>query len=294
MAHKPRPKYLRFKIVHYYLIPIIALAVWWGMLIAMLACWSIQGHPVYHFMGYTDQDPVYISDIGATNLQPLFIACAGFQAIFFVGTLIMELVLRKMEKLQPYVSTKQPKFAIASIVFAILGQLGILFVSIFNTNEYHRVHISMVGLFIAGCFLACVCNFFITLVFGHYPSRLCPDHEKVIFGKHRYQNIYMVSFVLKVIWLIAAIVLAICFGVYMENNQSDVSACFEWSLAFWYGVLLLMWSLDLFPSAVKHYRVRHQEEFEKKQILEDETYDDSTLRTFGSPTYHPNNAHSFV
>lgn len=287
MLHRPRHPLLRFKIIHYYLIPLIALVVWWGMLIAMLACWSIQGHPIYKFMGYTKQDPVFISDIGATNLQPLFISCAGFQGIFFVGTILMGYILRSKKKLQPYVSTKQPRFAVTSLVFVIIGQLGILFVSIFNTNKFPRVHISMVGIFIAGCFFACVFDFINSFIFGHYPNRLSPGHEKVIFGKHRWSNLYMVSFWLKSFWLIAALALAICFGAFMEYGNDSLSACFEWTISFWYGVLLIMWSIDLFPSAVKHYRRRHPDEFDQSGLFDmaDEKFDNRTILTLGSPTY---------
>lgn len=42
-----------------------------------------------------------------------------------------------------------------------------------------------------------------------------------------------------------------------------MSAAFEWTISFWYGLLLLLWSMDLFPSAVKHYRVHHPEEFDE-------------------------------
>lgn len=286
------PRLLRFKKVHYYIIPVLALIVWWGMLIAMLSAWSIQGHPIYDFMGPLHQDPVYISDIGATNLQPLFISCAGFQAIFFVGTLVMEYILRTHGKLQPYVSTKQPIYAIVSIVCAVIGQLGILFVSIFNTKNFHHVHISMVGIFIAFCFFACLFNFFNSFIFGNFPQRLHPSHERVIFGPHRWSNLYMVSFFLKCFWLVAAATFAICFGAFMKSGNDSMSAIFEWTISFWYGLLLLLWAIDLFPSAVKHYRVRHPELYpshednhlEKHDGRSDSTYDNNTYINSDPPT----------
>ncbi|CUM65986.1 uncharacterized protein PRCAT00003640001 [Priceomyces carsonii] len=288
------PRLLRFKKIHYFWIPIIALIVWWGMLIAMLSCWSLQGQPIYAFMGGVHQDPVYISDVGATNLQPLFISCAGFQAIFFVGTLVMEYYLRTHRKLQPYVSRRQPKFAIASIICATIGQLGIIFVSIFNTNSFHQVHISMVGIFIAFCFFACVFNFVNSFYFGNYPQKLSPDHEKVIFGKQRWANLYMVSFWLKCFWLAAAFSFAICFGTYMRDGENSRSAIFEWTISFWYGVLLVMWAIDLFPSAVKHYRSRHPELYPNQVYgLHDEKVDQGTISAYGSPTYVPDYNQSF-
>lgn len=277
-----RPKIFRFKIIHYYLIPITALVVWWGMLIAMLSAWALQGHPIYEWRddGFR---PVYISDIGATNLQPLFISCSGFQAIFFVGTLIAEYVLRKQGKLQVYTSTKQPKFQIIAIIFAIIGQLGILFVSIFNTVSFNTVHLSMVGVFIAGCFFACLFNFFNTFIFGFYPVRLTPTNEHVIFGKHRWANVYMVSFFMKVTWLICAAVFAIFFGVYMQNGQKRYSSIFEWTISFFYGLLLVMWAIDLFPAAIKHYNRKHNPEYTREfneQITEFETPEYKTPEEF--------------
>lgn len=254
-------KLLRFTKIHYYIIPLIAIVVWWGMLIALLAAWSIQGRPIYAFMHGDFQNPVYISDVGATNLQPLFISCTGFQLIFFVGTLVMEYVLRTKQKLQPYVSKKQPTFAIISIVCATLGQLGILFVSIFNTVSFHKVHLSMVGVFIFFVFWACFFNFLNSFIFGNYPDRLHPNHERVRFGTHRWANLYMLSFFFKLFWLAAALAFAILFGYYMKIGKDSRSAIFEWTISFWYGFLLVLWSIDLFPSAVKSYRLRHPESY---------------------------------
>lgn len=276
---------LHFKKIHYYLVPLVALVVWWGMLTAMLICWGVQGRPIYSFMD-EKQNPVYISDVGATNLQPLFISCAGFQAIFFVGSLVMDFVLRKNHKLQPFVLKRQPKFAIASIICATIGQLGILFVSIFNTNAFHKVHISMVGVFIAFCFFACLFNFFNSFIFGNYPHRLSPNHEKVIFSTHRWGNLYMVSFFFKCFWLVCAAVFACFFGAYMKLGKDSKSAVFEWLISYWYGLLLVMWSMDLFPSAVKHYRVRHPEKFENVEV-KNELDDAHTILTLGAPTWTP-------
>ncbi|KAI5965708.1 uncharacterized protein KGF55_001070 [Candida pseudojiufengensis] len=211
------------------------------------------------------QNPVFLSDIGATNLQPLFISCSGFQAIFFVGTLIMGLYLRKKHKIQPYISHHQPRLAIASIICAIIGQLAILFVSIFNTKNFNTVHLSMVGIFIAFIFLACCCDFGVSYIFGSRGAKLDPIHHGTVFGKSRFANLYFVSFVAKIIWLIVAIVLAACFGYYMKHGNDSLSARFEWSICFWYGFLLILWSMDLFPSAVRKYRSKHPELYQTNQ-----------------------------
>lgn len=284
---------VKFKVIHYYIIPLICLIVWWGMLIAMLVCYAAQGKPQYSWNDEY-QNPPYISDIGATNLQPLFIACSGFQAIFFVGTLTMEYFLRRYKKLQPFVSTKQPKFSIISIGLSIISQLGILFVSIFKTTKYNKVHLSMVAVFIIFAFLTCCFNFLNSFIFGNYPQRLSPNHEKVIFSKHRWGNLYMVSFFFKCCWLAGAVVFAVLFGYYMKTDKPSLSAIFEWTISFWYGLLLVFWSMDLFPSAMKHYQLRHPEEYPEKDMSHihvapsDQDLSKSEQRsitTFGTPTY---------
>ncbi|GEQ67683.1 hypothetical protein JCM33374_g1348 [Metschnikowia sp. JCM 33374] len=254
---------LRFKKVHYYCIPLVAFVVWWGMLIAMMACWGAQGKPMYDFMEGQHQNPVYISDIGATNLNPLFISCVAVEMIFFDGTLIADYLLRKQRKLQPYVSDKQPKIAIVSIISGIIAQLGILMVSIFKTSTHQTVHLSMLGVFIGFAFVSCLCNILNTLIFGHFSERLTPNHDRVFFGKHRWSNIYIVSCLVKSVWTAIAGAFAIGFGA----SKSDTpAAVFEWVLAFWYGILLLIWSMELFPAAVKHYRIHHPEEYPEKFI----------------------------
>ncbi|KAL6451831.1 SFK1 Protein SFK1 [Candida maltosa Xu316] len=256
------------------------------MLAAMLLVWNAQGRPSCWFRHRIHQGPVYISDIGATNLQPLFISCTGFQNIFFVGTLVMGWYLRKYtNKIQPYISKHQPRLALASIACAIIGQLGILFVAVFNTRRYHQVHITMVGIFIAFSCLACFCDFAISFIFGIYPEKLDPVHDQVIFGNYKTSNLYFVSFVLKLIWLLAAIAFAICFGSYMAEVEEAKSAVFEWLISFWYGLLLVLWSMDLIPSAIRKYRCRNPHLYPRYES-------DESQQEKGFPNYWMDNSMS--
>lgn len=240
-----------FKKLHYYIIPLVCMVTWWGMLIAFLSAWSLQGEPIYPEMTQVHR-LIYLSDIGATNLQPLFISCAGFQAIFFVGTLLMEIILRKQHKLQPYVTNAQFVIAILSLIAGCIGQLGIIFVSIFNTNEHHTVHLSMLGVFIAFCFIAIFLNLLNSFLFGIFTRRLTPEH-KIFFGKNRFVNIYMIVCVIKAFWLATASSFALAFAMFMKKSESNSAAIFEWILCFWYGLILLIWSIDLFPAAIRYY-----------------------------------------
>lgn len=223
----------------YFLIPLGGMVIWNGMLIAMLICWAGQGHPMYAFIGRY-QDPVYISHIGATNLQPLFISCSGAQGIFYCITLVFEYRLRKSGKLQYWFKKDERNLIFAACVLAIIGQLGILFCSIFNTNDFHTVHASMLVIFIVFLFLSLVC-----LMTEHL---LMARHYKQIHVHHKTWNKFLIYTVLTVIWTIAAIVMAICFAAV---DDYSVSGRFEWSLAFWYTFIWIIFAWDFYPAAKK-------------------------------------------
>jgi hypothetical protein len=90
---------------------------------------------------------------------------------------------------------------------------------------------------------------------------------------------------MKALWLAASIAFALCFGIFMKNGRKSLSACFEWTISFWYGLLLVMWAMDLFPSAVKHYKVAHAEEYEDEPpMFNDHDHDQwsQTLNTEAS------------
>lgn len=249
-------KYTQFTKVHFYLVPLVAAGVWWAMLTAFLICWSVQGKPIYGDKVF--QNPVYLSDIAATNLQPLFISCAGFQGIFFVGTLALDFALRVAphKRLQPYILKHQFRLGIAAICCAVVSELSILMVSIFNTVSFHSAHISMVGVFIVFAFGACVCNICNTFIFALHTSKLQPFDPRIVFGTQRWQNMYMVGAISKLLWVVIAAVFALIFGCCMHGNKS-LSGAFEWVLCYWYGFLLVLWSIDMIPSAIISYRKKH-------------------------------------
>ncbi|SCW02467.1 LAFE_0F07074g1_1 [Lachancea fermentati] len=274
---------------YFFIVPWIAFIPWYGMLIAMLACWAAQGHPIYWFM-HVDQFPVYISDIGATNLRPLFIACVGWQGLGYVITIACEYfqrsgrwpfmrgaiahtptgdqnsaspsvdsmktsyseILRSAKFLMPPYYTKHERNCIfASFVLGLCGEICLLMCSIFSTNTYPRVHRTMVGLFCAFIFLSVCCNIAEYFMMGRHYAQVHPlaDPEaklETTSWKHwvGYKfNKYTNSAIAKVLWLTTSVVWAICFGAIDDNSKS---ACFEWLLAFWFGIIFMIISVDFY------------------------------------------------
>ncbi|CCH62561.1 hypothetical protein TBLA_0H02770 [Henningerozyma blattae CBS 6284] len=266
----------------FYLLPLAGLVPWTGMLIAMLACWGAQGRPIYWFM-HSYQSPVYLSDIGATNLRPLFISCAGAQGLIYVICVACEYYQRAGRRwpwqkhkayvaessdyktyasqlasqrylMPPWYTRDERNLIWAATVLAAIGELALLFCSIFSTALYHHVHLSMVGVFIAFMFLSICCQGAEYFLMGkHYalihPLASAEDHQ-ITFEELSWKqwrghiwNKFTLSATCKMSWLTLAFVWAICFGC---CSSDSTKAAFEWVLCFWYSFYFLFFSIDFY------------------------------------------------
>lgn len=263
---------------YFFIVPWIAFIPWYGMLIAMLICWAAQGHPIYWFM-HTEQFPVYISDIGATNLRPLFISCAGWQGLGYVITVACEFfqrsghwpgflrsssnkdyskveyhetILSKKYFMPPYYTRHERNLIFAAVILGGLGEVALLMCTIFSTALYHHVHLSMVGVFVVLMFFSVCCQTAQYFMMGRRYALFHPlssENPDAIHALKWYQlagykyNKFIISASMKVVWLALAVVWAICFAAISDNSKS---ACFEWLLAFWFGVLFMIISWDFY------------------------------------------------
>lgn len=227
---------------YYFLIPICGGVIWGGMLIAMLACWSLQGHPIYYFIK-SYMFPVYISYIGATNLQPLFISCAFAQGICYCLTILTEYLLRRSGKLQFWFKKDERNLMFAGTIFGIIGQIGIGLCAVFNTKDHSRAHSSLLALFVICVFLSMVCLMTQYALMGFHYQKIHVDHK--------YFNKFTISFLLKLFWTVCAVIFACLFE---GLSNSSLSSCFEWTLAFWYLVLFAIMAWDLSSAAKTNHK----------------------------------------
>lgn len=286
--HK-HPKYL-------FLFPWVGVLFWYAMLISMLAYWGGEGRPIWHWLYGYDISPkdykknygsvglIYISDIGTTKMQGVFIAFSLCQGIIYTSTVFVWYVINYtnkndylspqempvddtetnseegLEEQKPEVHRKkffkfthhERNLIYASIFFAFIGSAGIFFCSIFNTRDFHHVHLSMVGIFLAGLAISVILtstSFILTGKDVYIKENNVSEHSigykfwtKEYYTK-MFANIWLDSGVIKLIWVIFAIVFAICFGAIDKN---DISAVFEWLVAFWYGIIFAIWSVDMY------------------------------------------------
>ncbi|OBA28835.1 hypothetical protein HANVADRAFT_36535 [Hanseniaspora valbyensis NRRL Y-1626] len=251
-----------------FLFPWFGLIFWYAMLISMLAWWGADGRPIWHWLYGWDMTPkqfkdqygnvglIYISDIGATKMQGVFISLSCTQGIVYCLTVLVwyvsdEVKIGKTKHFLKF-SHHEKNLIFASLICCCIGSLGILFCSIFNTRDFHRVHLSMVGVFLAGMAISVILTgtSFILTGKNQYKRENDADDHSVgykFWTKNYYQkmfaNTWLVSGIAKLIWVIMAIVWAICFG---GVNVNDISAVFEWLLAFWYGIIFVIWSFDMY------------------------------------------------
>ncbi|KAK9453426.1 Frag1/DRAM/Sfk1 family-domain-containing protein [Dipodascopsis uninucleata] len=220
---------------YYWLLPLASVLIWWGMLIALMAVWAGNNYKLFPSQDAGTHVP-YISDIGASGVKPVFIACAATQGALFVLALMSERYLRHAGRLEPNRYLAEKILSGLAILFAIAGQIGLTLLTILDTYRHHRAHVINLGIFIVGIGISAVCTF------GEY----------YMLRKRYYEvNWLRFSYKLKLLWLIVAIAFAIAFACLNVDDVGNKAAIIEWTLAYWYGFYCILLMLDLRPASKK-------------------------------------------
>lgn len=220
------------------------------MLITMLVYWSAKGHPIYPTM--TDgQTIAYISDIGAQNLKPMFIAMSAVTVVTFDLAFIFERYLRHAGKLAPNTSHWQKLYSGISTIAAIVGAVGLILLTIYDNYHHNRMHNICLAIFIIG--------YIVSAIF------ICWEYQRL--GIHyRQHSILRISFWIKLAFIIAEICLCIVFGVTQQYNKWNVAAVFEWIIAFVYTWYVLSFFIDFLPAV----RTKHHQSYETEMQMAEE------------------------
>lgn len=125
------------------------------MIIAMLVTWNVQGKPQYASFD-SGQTIAYISDVGAEGLKPLFIAGCVITTIFLDLSFLAERWLRHRGRLVRNTTTSEKVLSSLSIAFAIVGTVGLICLSIFDTLRHPSLHDLFLLLFIAGYIISAI------------------------------------------------------------------------------------------------------------------------------------------
>ncbi|KAF1987719.1 hypothetical protein K402DRAFT_392522 [Aulographum hederae CBS 113979] len=226
----------------FWIVPVFSSLVWLGMLLGMLLTWVTDGKPHLASMD-PNQSVAYISDIGATDLKPLFIAMSAVTVVSFDLVFIMERWLRHKGRLAHNTSWLQKILSIISIIAAIAGAAGLILLSIFDTLRHPRLHDAFLVLFIAGYVVAAIF--------------ICWEYQRLGIHHRQYRLIRM-SFWIKLAFIFIEVALAIAFGVMSTKEHYNRAAVLEWVIALIYFFFVLSFALDFVPAVDTKYH--HSEE----------------------------------
>jgi hypothetical protein len=136
--------------------PVLSGLMWLGTLLGLLLHWILDTKRThYSSMGDT-QYIAYISDVGASDMKPLFIVGCCITTIFLDLSFATDRWLRHKGRLVPNTSVGEKVLSGLTIVFAIVGTVGLTFLSGFDTAHYPRLHDIFLLLFIAGYLLSAI------------------------------------------------------------------------------------------------------------------------------------------
>jgi len=225
--------------VSYWVFPLISGLCWLGTLLGLLIHWNVDGRPHYPSMD-AGQTIAYISDVGAEDLKPLFIAGACVTTIFLDLSFLSERWLRHRGRLAANTTTIEKVLSGLSLGFGIIGTAGLILLSIFDTLRHPTLHDIFLLLFIAG--------YVISAIF------VCWEYQRL--GIHfRQHRILRASFWIKLVFILVEVVLAVAFGVCNFRHAYNAAAVLEWAIAFIFTFYVFSFFIDLLPAVhTKHSR----------------------------------------
>ncbi|KAF4973533.1 hypothetical protein FSARC_197 [Fusarium sarcochroum] len=239
----------------YWWFPIISGLVWLGLLLGLLLEWQVNQHGRRYPTQSTQSDIAYISNVGAERLQPLFIVGCVLTSIFLDAAFLSERWLRHRGRLVPNTTLMEKVLSGLSIIFATVGTVGLICLSIFKTGTYSRLHNTFLALFIGG--------YLISAVF------ICWEYQRLGIN-YREHRILRMSFWVKLTFIMVELALIIAFGVCSRLKHRNAAAVLEWTISFIFTFYALSFVIDLYPAVrTKSPDARYQKSYYMPSALSD-------------------------
>ncbi|KAK4138697.1 hypothetical protein BT67DRAFT_18891 [Trichocladium antarcticum] len=218
----------------YWVAPIMAGVVWLATLLGLLLYWIVNEDRVHYVSMGDSQTVAYISDVGASDLKPLFIAGCVLTTVFLDLSFAADRWLRHKGRLAPYTATTERVLASLTIVFAVVGTAGLILLSIFDTMRHPKLHNVFLVLFIGG--------YVVSAIF------ICWEYQRLGMS-YREHRVLRLSFYIKLAFVLIEIVLAIAFAACSFTKRYDPAAVLEWTIAFIFSAYVFSFYVDLYPAA---------------------------------------------
>jgi len=179
------------------------------------------------------QTIAYISDIGAHQLQPLFIAAGSVTVVTFTLAFVVERWLRHSGRLTANTSMFQKILSGLSIIAALAGMIGLIILTCMNDVKHHKAHDVCLCIFIGG--------YIISAIF------ICWEYQRL--GIHyREHRILRISFWIKLTFIFVELGVAIAFGVLGDKEHYNGAAVCEWVVALIFTFYVWSFAIDFIPA----------------------------------------------
>jgi hypothetical protein len=243
-------------------------------------------------MGDT-QTIAYISDVGAAELKPLFVAGCIITTIFLDLSFATDRWLRHKGRLVPNTTIGEKVLSGLTIFFALVGTVGLCFLSGFDTAHYPKLHDIFLLLFIAGYLLSAI---FICWEYQRLGISMSTSISTIaswnianhpISTENREHRVLRISFWVKLTFVLVELALAIAFAVTNFRKMYNIAAILEWVIAFIFSFYVFSFFIDLWP-AVKTkrgmgFKTAGMAEHSPAQM--EENYHNSGSNLSGNPRY---------
>ncbi|KAK4127560.1 hypothetical protein N657DRAFT_631358 [Parathielavia appendiculata] len=218
----------------YWLAPILAGLIWLATLLALLLYWIVSEDRTHYSSMSEGQTIAYISDVGASDLKPLFVTGCVLTTVLLDVSFGADRWLRHKGRLAPNTTRGEKVLSGLTILFAIVGTVGLIMLSIFDTARYPKQHDIFLLLFIAGYVLSAVF--------------ICWEYQR-LGTRHRHIRILAASFWIKLVFIIVEVLLAVAFVAMTYTQNYNPAAILEWVVAFVFSAYVFSFYVDLYPAA---------------------------------------------
>lgn len=179
------------------------------------------------------QHIAYISDVGAQELKPLFITGCVLTTILLDTSFLADRWLRHRGRLVPNTTRGEKILAGLTIFWALIGTIGLVLLSIFDTARHPKLHDLFLGFFIIGYMLSAIF--------------ICWEYQR-LGVRNPQHNILAVSFWIKLAFVLVTICLAVPFVVLTSRGIYNPAAVLEWVIALVFSFYVFSFYVDLYPA----------------------------------------------
>jgi len=217
--------------------PFLAAVVWGGTLISLFVLWRTNGPPSYK----NNVTIILISYIGAKWLS-IFIPGSVVTAVLYITTLVLDVVLRRTERIPNFLRRRESAGSILSLIFGSIAAVALALLSIFNVHDYHSAHWAFTLVFILGVAANAICN----AMEIRYLSQSYVEHAYI-------RRNSIAKLVLVAIGVVFAIIMGVLFAACDDRNNVETPHCnridstaavMEWSISVIFFGFLVTYIVD--------------------------------------------------